>query len=111
MKPKKLAPELRFGLMAECGAPVIVANIFDVRTKEHLMTCSMSTKDWKMTQKTKLIHCRRSRRIEPFLIGEYSGNVMKVVSQWLDFCGGAVDIYVKTRGKISDVLGFNTRIS
>lgn len=77
---------------------LIIANIFDVKTKEHLMTAQMNLEAWNKTQETKIVHFWSTSRNELWRKGATSGNEMKVVSQWLDCDCDVVDIYVEVQG-------------
>ncbi|MDP2649727.1 MAG: phosphoribosyl-AMP cyclohydrolase [bacterium] len=77
---------------------LIIVNIFDAKTKEHLMTAHMDLCAWRKTKETRIVHLRSTSRNELWRKGATSGNEMKVISMWLDCDYDAVDIYVEIQG-------------
>ncbi len=75
----------------------VIANIFDAKTREHLMTVYMDPSAWEMTKKTRL-HLWSTSRDELWRKGATSGNEMEIVEGFLDCDRDAVDIYVNVKG-------------
>jgi phosphoribosyl-AMP cyclohydrolase len=85
------------GLYEENG--LIVANIFDAKTGDHLTTGFMNPEAWEQTQQTGLVHFWLA--IGNGVMGQRqmsSRNDMKVISRVLNCNKNVVDIYVDVLG-------------
>jgi phosphoribosyl-AMP cyclohydrolase len=77
---------------------IIAANIFDAKTKKHLITASMNFQAWELTKRTRTLHLWSTHRNEMWRKGATSGNEMEVVEAFLDCDLDAVDVYVNVKG-------------
>ena len=77
---------------------LIVANIFDAKTRAHLIPAFMNSRAWELTKKTRILHLWSTSRNELWRKGATSGNEMEVVKAFLNCDGHAVDVYVNIKG-------------
>lgn len=77
----------------------IIANIFDAKTREHLMTAYMDPSAWELTKKTRIVHFWSTSRDELWRKGATSGNEMEIVEAFFDCDHDAIDIYVNIKGE------------
>lgn len=77
---------------------IIAANVFDAKTREHLIAGSMNFQAWELTKKTRILHLWSTHRNELWRKGSTSGNEMEVVEAFFDCDCDAVDIYVNVKG-------------